>query len=51
MLLQRDAPGDRAEAAHMAAEAADRYRAMGMPRHLRMAEALLAPRPVPERDD
>ncbi len=41
MLLDRDGPGDRAEAATFAAEAADLYRRMGMPRHLEMVEALL----------
>jgi len=42
MLLERDGPGDRAEATRMAAEAADLYRAMGMPRHLAMVEEVLA---------
>ena len=42
MLLERDGPGDRAEAAQMATEAAELYRRMGMPRHLAMVEALLA---------
>ena len=42
MLLERDGPGDRAEATQMAAEAADLYRRMGMPRHIAMVEALLA---------
>ena len=42
MLLERDGPGDRAEATQMAAEAADLYRRMGMPRQLAMVEALLA---------
>ena len=40
MLLERDGPGDRAAANQMAAEAAELYRRMGMPRHLAMvAEA------------
>ncbi|MCA1843760.1 MAG: hypothetical protein LC792_11370, partial [Actinobacteria bacterium] len=38
MLVERDGPGDAAEAARLAAEAADLYRAMSMPRHLAMAE-------------
>jgi class 3 adenylate cyclase/tetratricopeptide (TPR) repeat protein len=42
MLLERDGPGDRAEATQMAAEAADLYRRMGMPRHLAMVEPGLA---------
>ncbi len=42
LLLERDAPGDRAEAATLATEAAELYRRMGMPRHLALAEALLA---------
>jgi tetratricopeptide (TPR) repeat protein len=41
MLLERDGPGDRAEAAQMAAEAADLYRRMGMPRHFELAAGLL----------
>jgi tetratricopeptide (TPR) repeat protein len=41
MLLERDGPGDRAEATRMAAEAADLYRRMGMPRHLELAAGLL----------
>ena len=39
MLLERDGPGDRAEAAQMATEAAELYRRMGMPRHLELALA------------
>jgi class 3 adenylate cyclase/tetratricopeptide (TPR) repeat protein len=42
MLLERQGLGDRAEGTRMAAEAADLYRRMGMPRHLAMVEALLA---------
>ena len=41
MLLDRDGPGDRAEAVRLATEAADLYRRMGMPRHLAMVEAML----------
>ena len=41
MLLDRDGPGDRAEATQMAAEAADFYRRMGMPRHFELAVGLL----------
>jgi tetratricopeptide (TPR) repeat protein len=43
MLLARDGPGDRAEAAQMATEAAELYRRMGMPRHLELAAGLLNP--------
>jgi hypothetical protein len=41
MLLERGGSGDRAEGIGMAAEAADLYRQMGMPRHLAMAERWL----------
>ena len=41
MLFERDSPGDRAEATRMAAEAADLYRRMGMPRHFELAAGLL----------
>jgi len=41
MLLEHDGPGDRAEAAQMAAEAADLYQRMGMARHLELAAGLL----------
>jgi class 3 adenylate cyclase/tetratricopeptide (TPR) repeat protein len=41
MLLERDRPGDRAEATQMAVEAANLYRRMGMPRHLELAASLL----------
>ena len=41
MLLERDGPGDRAEVTKMAAEAADLYRRMGMPRHFELAAGLL----------
>lgn len=41
MLLERDGHGDRAEGTRMAAEAADLYRRMGMPRHLELAAGLL----------
>jgi hypothetical protein len=41
MLLDRDGPGDRAEASQLATEAADLYRRMGMLRHVAMVKALL----------
>jgi tetratricopeptide (TPR) repeat protein len=41
MLLLRDAPGDRDQAWELLAQAIRAYRALGMPRHLEMAEALL----------
>ena len=41
MLLERDGPGDRAEATRMVAEAAALYRRMAMPRHLAMVEGVL----------
>jgi hypothetical protein len=40
MLLERDEPGDRTQAARLATEAADLYRRMGMPKHLAMVKAL-----------
>jgi DNA-binding SARP family transcriptional activator len=40
MLLERDGPGDRAEAAILVKEARDLYRSMGMPRHAAMVDAL-----------
>jgi hypothetical protein len=46
MLLGRDGPGDRAEAAQLATEAADLYRRMGMPRHLAMVEPLRGEAPA-----
>jgi len=42
MLLDRDAPGDRARARQLLDEAIAMYREIGMPHHLEMAEALLA---------
>jgi hypothetical protein len=39
--LWRDAPGDRAEAAGLAQAARDAYAAIGMKRHVGLAEALL----------
>lgn len=42
MLLKRDALGDRERAAEMLAEAIEQYRALSMPRHGEMAQALLA---------
>ena len=41
MLLERGGPGDRAEATKMAAQAADLYRRMGMPRHVELAAGVL----------
>jgi tetratricopeptide (TPR) repeat protein len=41
MLMERDGPSDRAEAAQMATEAAELYRRMGMPRHSDLAAGLL----------
>jgi class 3 adenylate cyclase/tetratricopeptide (TPR) repeat protein len=41
MLLDRDGPGDRAAAGALVAEAVERYRAMGMPRHATLTAALL----------
>ena len=40
MLLARDGPGDRAEAAALIDEAREAYRSMGMPRHAAMMDAL-----------
>jgi tetratricopeptide (TPR) repeat protein/predicted Ser/Thr protein kinase len=42
MLIERDASGDRARARALLEEAMDGYRAIGMPRHLEMAEQLVA---------
>jgi len=39
MLLERDGPGDRAEAAILVKEARDLYHSMGMPRHAAMLDA------------
>jgi tetratricopeptide (TPR) repeat protein len=44
MLLERNGPGDRVEAGRLLAEAADRYRRMGMVRHLAMIESIQADR-------
>jgi hypothetical protein len=41
MLIDRDSPGDRTEAARLAARAGELYRRMGMPRHLAMVENLI----------
>jgi class 3 adenylate cyclase/tetratricopeptide (TPR) repeat protein len=41
MLLDRDAPGDREKAHTLLTEAIELYRAIGMPKHVEMAEALL----------
>ncbi|MDQ3944070.1 MAG: AAA family ATPase [Actinomycetota bacterium] len=40
MLLERDGPGDRAEATQLVNEAEALYRRMGMPKHLAMVETL-----------
>jgi len=42
MLLDRDAPGDRDKAFRLLTEAIAMYREIGMPKHVEMAEALLA---------
>ncbi len=42
MLIERDAPGDRDKARQLLAEAIAMYRQIGMPKHLEMAEAMLA---------
>ncbi|TMB69039.1 MAG: hypothetical protein E6J43_05075 [Chloroflexi bacterium] len=42
MLLDRNAPGDRDKARQLLTEALDMYRRLGMPKHIEMAEALLA---------
>ena len=41
MLLDRDAPGDRDQARTLLNEAIELYQAIGMPRHLEMARAML----------
>jgi tetratricopeptide (TPR) repeat protein len=40
MLLERDGPDDRADAARLLKEAEDLYRRMGMPKHLAMVQGL-----------
>ncbi|MEE8346410.1 MAG: tetratricopeptide repeat protein, partial [Dehalococcoidia bacterium] len=42
MLIDRDAPGDRDKARELLTEAIAMYRKIGMPKHVEMAEALLA---------
>jgi tetratricopeptide (TPR) repeat protein len=42
MLIDRDAPGDREKARELLTEAIGMYRRIGMPKHVEMAEALLA---------
>jgi len=42
MLTERDGPGDRGLARQLLVEAAARYGEIGMPRHLRLAQTLLA---------
>ena len=39
MLVERDGPGDRAEAVAMIDEARELYRSMGMPKHAAMLDA------------
>ena len=41
MLIDRDAAGDRARARELLTEAIESYRAIGMPKHVEMAEAML----------
>ena len=41
MLLDRDAPGDRDKARTLVGEAIDRYREIGMPKHVEIAEKML----------
>lgn len=43
MLLDRDAPGDRDKAVNLITEAIVMYRNIGMPKHIELAQALLAP--------
>jgi len=42
MLIDRDGPGDRDKAFRLLTEAVTMYREIGMPRHVEMAEAMLA---------
>ena len=42
MLLDREAPGDHDKARTLLGEAIDQYRTIGMPKHLEMAERMLA---------
>lgn len=42
MLMDRDAPGDRDKARQLLTEAVAMYKKIGMPKHIEMAEALLA---------
>ena len=42
MLIDRDAPGDREKARELLTEAIAMYRKIGMPKHVEMAETLLA---------
>jgi class 3 adenylate cyclase/tetratricopeptide (TPR) repeat protein len=41
MLLKRSAPGDRESAARLLGEAIERYRGLGMPKHVELAEGML----------
>ena len=43
MLMDRDAPGDREKAQSLLGEAIEMYRAIGMPKHVEMAERMLNP--------
>lgn len=42
MLLDENAPGNQNQARRLLTEAVERYRTIGMPRHLGLAEDLLA---------
>ena len=42
MLIERGAPGDAEKARALLAEAIEMYRTIGMPRHIELAERLLA---------
>ena len=41
MLLDRDAPGDRERARTLLGEAIELYKAIGMPKHVEIAERML----------
>ena len=42
MLLSRDGPGDRERARQLLLKAIEMYREIGMPKHLELAETMLA---------
>jgi hypothetical protein len=42
MLIDRDGPGDRDKARQLLTEAIAMYRQIGMPKHVEMAETILA---------